>query len=92
MDLLPKQNKVSFEMDTRHRMEGGPLGCDHTCFYQSVMGTGKLEIVDGDEKTFGIKKIMEHYTGKTEWDFDKKYFNAMYVLRLTVRSLSCKEH
>lgn len=92
IDLLPKQNKVSFEMDTKHRLEGGPLGCDYTCFYQSVMGTGKLEIVEGDEKTFGLKKIMEHYTGRTEWDFDNKYFNAVYILKLTVKALSCKEH
>ena len=93
IDLLPKQSVVSFEMDTKHRLTEGNLGCDFSFLYQSIMGTGTVkEVSDIDEKIYGLQKIMAHYTNKTQWEFNEKVLNVTKVLKLSVSALSCKEH
>ncbi|MBQ8638955.1 MAG: pyridoxamine 5'-phosphate oxidase family protein [Lachnospiraceae bacterium] len=93
IDLLPGQSVVSFEMDTKHRLIEGKRGCDFSWLYQCIMGTGTLEIVsDANEKIDGLQKIMEHYTKKTQWEFDERVVERINVLKLSVRTWSCKEH
>ena len=93
INLLPKQSVVSFEMDTKHRLTKGNLGCDFSFLYQSIMGTGRvMEVLDRDEKIYGLQKIMSHYTNKSKWEFDEKVLNVTKVLKFSVSTLSCKEH
>lgn len=91
--LFPQQSVVSFEMDTKHELVSGEIGCGFSYLYQSVMGTGTITtLCDKAEKIEGLQKIMEHYTGKTQWEFDEKVLNVTTVLKLSVESLSGKEH
>ena len=93
IDLLPKQSVVSFEMDTKHRLTEGKLGCDFSFLYQSIMGTGIVkEVSDTDGKIYGLQRIMAHYTNKTLWEFNDKILSVTKVLQLSVGTLSCKEH
>lgn len=93
IDLLPKQSAVSFEMDTKHELTGGKSGCDFSYLYQCIMGTGTLDIVsDANEKIYGLQKIMAHYTNNAQWEFDEKIVDMTKVLKLSVRTWSCKEH
>ena len=91
--LLPKQTAVSFEMDTKHKLTVGKNDCDYSYLYQCIMGTGTVkEVSDIDEKIYGLQKIMAHYTNKTQWEFNEKILNVTKVLKLSVSTLSCKEH
>lgn len=93
MSLLPQQSVIAFEMDTKHGLVSGNFGCDFSYLYQSVMGTGTLTVLyDNEEKIFGLQTIMKHYTGNTDWEFNEKLLHAATVLKLSVNSLSCKEH
>lgn len=93
MELLPKQAVVSFEMDTNHALAKGETGCEFSFLYQSVMGTGAVkEISEPDEKIHGLQKIMAHYTNKADWEFNGNLFSVTKVLKLSVSTLSCKEH
>ena len=93
MDLLPRQSVVSFEMDTKHKLAKGNLGCEFSYLYQCIMGTGTLEIVsDTKEKIDGLRKIMDHYTNQTQWEFSEKVVDRTKLLKLSVRTWSCKEH
>lgn len=93
MDLLPRQSVISFEMDTKHKLAEGNLGCEFSYLYQCIMGTGTLEIVSNmKEKIDGLKKIMDHYTNQTQWEFSEKVVDRTKVLKLSVRTWSCKEH
>lgn len=57
------------------------------------MGTGTITTLsDREEKTEGLQKIMEHYTSKTQWEFDERILNITTVLKLSVKSLAGKEH
>lgn len=93
MDLLPRQSVISFEMDTKHKLAEGNLGCEFSYLYQCIMGTGTLEIVSNmKEKIDGLRKIMDHYTNQTQWEFSEKVVDRTKVLKLSVRTWSCKEH
>ena len=93
IDLLPCQSVVSFEMDTKHQLTEGKTGCDFSCLYQCVMGTGSLTIVaDTEEKIHGLQRMMAHYTGKAQWEFSEKALERTNVLKLSVCTWSCKEH
>lgn len=93
IDLLPKQSAVAFEMDTKHRLAEGNSGCDFSFLYQSIMGTGTISEASGkDEKIYGLQRIMAHYTNKAQWEFDERALNMTRVLKLSVSTLSCKEH
>lgn len=93
IDLLPKQTVVSFEMDTKHELTEGKYGCDFSYLYQCIMGTGVLDVVlDENEKIYALQTIMDHYTNKKQWDFNEGIVKATTVLRLSVKTWSCKEH
>lgn len=93
IELIPKQSVVSFEMDTKHELVTGKLGCDFSYMYQSIMGTGSITIVSEiSEKVYGLQKIMAHYTNKIQWEFDEKLLDRTMVLRLDVNNFSAKKH
>lgn len=93
MRLLPKQSSVTFEMDTKHRLITGEIGCDYSYLYQSIMGKGSVtQVSDPSGKIYALQKIMEHYTNQTRWTFDAKHLQNVAILKLSVDSWSCKEH
>lgn len=93
INLLPGQSIVSFEMDTNHKLTQGKCACDYSYRYQCIMGTGTLSIVSNEnEKIYGLQKIMAHYTNNTQWDFSEKIAAMTKVLKLSVKTWSCKEH
>lgn len=93
IDLIPRQSAVAFEMDTGHRLDGGEDACSYTFFYECVMGTGRIGIVDDREgKKHGLGIIMEHYAGRRTWDYDDSLLDRVSVLKLEVETISCKVH
>ena len=93
IDLVNKQETVAFELDCSHKLVDGKEACDYTFLYQCVMGTGKLELVSGEEeKTHGLSVIMDHYSERKDWRFDNSLLKRVNVLRLSVKELSAKAH
>ena len=93
IDLIEKQKNASFEMDTKHELITGKIACNYSYLYQSIMGKGSIQIINNyDEKVYGLKRIMSHYSDKNDWKFDVKQVNAVSVLKLDVKEWSCKEH
>ena len=93
IELIRRQNVVSFEMDTKHNIVLHDVACDSTCFYQSIMGKGTIQIVqDLDEKKHGLQKIMDQYSNTKQWEFNNHVLSNVCVLKLEVSSWTCKEH
>lgn len=93
IELIARPSTVSFEMDTNHELVRGTIGCAFSFRYQCVMGTGSIAVLtDPNEKRFGMGKIMEHYTGKSLWNFRDDMLDKTAVLKLSVDSLSCKAY
>ena len=93
IDLIEKSPHVGFEMDTGYQLVTADIACGHSALYQSIIGNGIIGVVeDTSQKQHGLRLIMEHETGKSDWNFNEKMLGAVTVFRLTVTALSCKEH
>lgn len=91
--LLRENPRISFEMDTGHRLVPGAKADEYTFAYRSVMGRGTVTFLETDvEKLRGLNRIMAHYTRRDDWTVDPAMLRATAVFRLQVESWSAKEH
>lgn len=93
VDLIRKNGYAAFEMDTNYMLNEADTACGYSARFQSVMGSGKVSFIeDAEKKKRALGAIMEHNTGKNEWEFPDKMVSATCVFMLEAEELSCKEH
>lgn len=93
IDLIQKAPNVGFEMDTNYALNEADIACSYSARFQSIIGNGIVRMVSElEEKKLGLSLLMEHNTGKKEWNFDEKILNLTVVFKLEVAKMSCKEH
>lgn len=92
-DLIKRNGRASFEMDTKHELVVGDIACDYSYMYQSVIGKGNIGFVeDYEEKKHALEIIMSHYSDKKDWQFSEARINAVAVIKLNVSEWTAKEH
>ena len=90
-ELSKSSPQVGFEIDGAYELLEADAACDYSAKFQSVIGTGRLSIVeDNEEKIKGLNVLMNHISGKTEWSYSKEMVDAVAVFRLEVEKISCK--
>lgn len=89
LELLRTDARVGFEMDTEHELVEAEKACKYTFRYASVIGTGVVEFLEGEEKKTALSCIMRHQTGR-EFSFDDKSVENVVLCRVKVLSLSAK--
>ncbi len=90
-ELSKSSPMVGFEIDGKYELLQADVACDYSAKFQSVIGTGRLSIIeDYEEKIKGLNTLMNHISGKSEWNYSKDMVNAVAVFRLEVDKLSCK--
>lgn len=89
IDLLKKDNRVSFEMDTDHIfiMKEEKMSC--TMGYESVTGRGRIEFLKEEEKFEALKILMAKYH-QEDFEFNTKLIPATNVMRLKVENIWAK--
>ncbi len=93
IDLIHKVDNVGFEMDTNHHLTEGVTACKYSASFQSIIGNGKISIVeDRDEKEKGLQIIMYHNTKKNDWTFNDTMVESVCVFKIVVNKISCKVH
>lgn len=93
IDLIKEQSVVGFELDTKHELVRGELACEYSYKYQSVIGKGKINLVeDTNEKLHALNTIMMHYTSNPNMNYNSKMLDMVAIIKLEVIELSCKEH
>lgn len=91
LDLLKRDPKVGFELDTGYCVQPGENACAYSANYQSVIGTGRVEfLTQPEQKEKGLQSVMRHATNKGGWHFDDAMLKSVCVLRLVVEKLCCK--
>ncbi|MBA4322006.1 MAG: hypothetical protein C0408_04240 [Odoribacter sp.] len=91
LDMIRSNNYVCFEMDTDHAVYKGEKGCDWGMKYSSVVGYGRITIVnDVAEKIAGLGHIMGHYGGSGHYSFDENVLMRTTVLRLDISEMTGK--
>lgn len=93
LDLLRRHPRVGFEMDRDDGIYGGEEACSYSVFYRSIIGSGRATVVEeAGEKLEGLSLIMEHYTGRADWEFSAHAAAAAVVFKIEIENMSCKAH
>lgn len=92
IELLTKNRKIGFELDTDHELVEADSPCAHSYRFASIIGTARAEFVEDPQgKIEGLQAIMRQQTGK-EFAFQEAMVKGVTVIRLHVETLSCKRH
>ena len=86
VEIMRKDNRASFEMDTKHELQYYEEKGYCTMSYESIIGRGRIRILPEDEKMNALKKLMGHYHKSED-----TYFNPAAISRTLVYSLEVEE-
>ena len=90
-ELSKSKPVVGFEIDGKYNLLENEIACNYSANFQSVIGTGKLHLVDDiEEKKIGLNILMRHLTQHSEWNYDDKMLEAVAVFKIDVHKISCK--
>ena len=69
----------------------GEKACNYGMKYRSVVGYGRMRIVENDEeRILGLNLLMEQYTGNDNWAYDDDMMKKTMVHCLEVEKISGK--
>lgn len=89
LELLRRDGRVAFEMDCRGELVRGEAACSHSYYYASVVGTGRVEFLEGEEKCRGLSALMRHMAGRED-RFTAEQLRGVVVFAIRVEKLSAK--
>lgn len=90
VDLIQKDNRVSFEMDCSHQLQYFPEKGYCTYAYESVIGSGRITILEAAEKEAALHKLMDHYHPGQNAYFNPAAIPRTLVYKLSVEKISGK--
>lgn len=92
IEMISKNNLVCFEMELYDEIIKAKKSCGWTTKYRSIIGWGKLEIVnDKESKIEGLDRIMTKY-GRTEPnDYSDALLDKTMLLVLTIDRYTGKQ-
>ena len=86
LDLLKKDNRVTFEMDCEHQFILYEERMSCTMGYASVIGHGTIEIVADEDKYESLKILMRQYHAE-DFKFNTDMMKVTTVLKMTVTDM-----
>lgn len=89
LDLIQKNNHVSFEMDCDHNILLYKERMSCTMGYASVIGHGIIEFVEEEKKLDALKRLMKHYHSQ-DFQFNTDMMKVTMVYRLKVLEMTGK--
>lgn len=82
---------VSFEMDCDFVLKPMESACAFSCAYRSIMGTGTIrELDDREEKRTALNYLMDHLSGKADWEMSDSAVDHVSVFAVTADSWTGK--
>jgi len=92
IDLLRENPIVCFEIEHTADIIKNDKACKWTTAYRSIVGYGKVEILDDFiQKQKGLEIIMAHYGVLGPIEFEPKLVESVLILKLTIDSLTAKQ-
>jgi len=91
LEMMKKNNFVCFELDTDHELYEGANGCDWGMAFSSVVGYGRISIVEKRESRISdLDCIMSHYSARKEFSYDERVLGNTTILRLDIEEMTGK--
>ncbi|MBM4237316.1 MAG: pyridoxamine 5'-phosphate oxidase family protein [Euryarchaeota archaeon] len=91
VDILRRNNKVSFEVDIDVKLGKGGKACKWGMNYLSIVGFGRASFIENrDEKKEGLDAIMEHYSGVKDHEYAPDVFDRTAVIKIEIEAMTGK--
>lgn len=92
IDLLRENPNVCFEVEQTAEIVKNDKACKWATTYRSIVGYGKIEILDNfTQKQKGLEIIMAHNGAPDMIDFEPKQVDSVLILKLKIDSLTGKQ-
>ena len=92
INLITKNNKVSFEIEQSHEIVKSDISCKWTTKYRSIIGFGSIDIItDFNQKKEGLNIIMQQH-GKSDNKYTDKSIENVLILKLNIDSFTAKKY
>lgn len=90
IDIIRRNSSVGFEFDILHEIIKAESACKWNTKYESVVGSGKAEIIkDVEGKKSALGYIMRQY-GSEAKDFPEEVLKKTLILRVRILEISGK--
>lgn len=92
IDILSKNPLVCFEAESRVETVRAESACGWGMRYLSVIGSGRASFVNdpaGKRTALGI--IMKKYSGRPDWEYSDKDFEATRIVRIEIEEMTGKK-
>ena len=86
-DLLAKNPNIAFEMDCNHELYYRESNMSCNFRYESVVGTGRVEIVLEEEKEKALTLLMNHYH-PVSVKFNPKFVHMTQCMKIIVNDMT----
>jgi nitroimidazol reductase NimA-like FMN-containing flavoprotein (pyridoxamine 5'-phosphate oxidase superfamily) len=91
IDILRKNKKVCFEIDTDHEIVESEKACKWGMEYKSVIGFGNAFIIEDIESIkAALDVIMDHYSGRT-FEYQDEVLRKTVVIKVEIESMTGKK-
>jgi nitroimidazol reductase NimA-like FMN-containing flavoprotein (pyridoxamine 5'-phosphate oxidase superfamily) len=94
IDLIRQNNSVCIEVEQYANIEKFEKACKWTTTYRSLVGYGKVEIIqDEEQKREGLDVIMKHNGADSshDLDYEKSKIDAMSILKVEITEMTGKQ-
>jgi uncharacterized protein len=92
IDIIKNNPNVCFELDIQGDLIDSDKACNWSMKYKSIIGSGKVVFIENEkEKINALNIIMDHYSGKGEWDFNIRMMERTLVFRVEIKEISAKQ-
>lgn len=91
IDMIERNNLVCLQADIMTHVVEATTACHWGTRYYSVIAFGRASIIaDSVEKEKALTLLMEKYSGKTGWEYEKAMLENMVVIQITLESMTGK--
>ena len=92
IDMIRKNKNVCFEIDIDTELLEGESPCKWSTKYYSIIGFGEAFLVeDLEEKREALDIIMEHYSGKSSFEYPEKPMDTVAIIKVKIESMTGKK-
>ncbi len=91
LDILRRNPRVCFEVDTDHELVRADHSCGYDMRYRSVIAFGRASLVeDEEERRRGLDAIMEHYGEEGPHLYRERNLSLTAVIRIDIEEMTGK--
>jgi nitroimidazol reductase NimA-like FMN-containing flavoprotein (pyridoxamine 5'-phosphate oxidase superfamily) len=94
IQVLKNNNKVCISMQTDSvlNIRDESVACSYSMKFRSVIIDGKVEIIDDiNEKCRIMNIIMNHYTGKEDFNYNFPAINNVEIMKVIIENISARK-